>query len=169
MTTIREAIRELVKTEDNAFENLFAKVISVDDTEKTCEVETINDEMTIFDVRLIANSGDGVFITPSVDSIVGVCMINEVEGFVSLYSQIDSIQYGDGANGGLININDIVTKLNNLENDINSLKTAFTSWVAVPNDGGLALKTAAATWSGSSLTNTVVGDLENTTITHGDL
>lgn len=167
--TIPEIIQEMAQG-GNVYESLFAKVITVDATAKTCQIETLNDEMTIFDVRIIANNGDGFLLIPSVDSIVGVCMINEVEGYVSLYSQIDSVQIGDGANGGLIKINDIVSKVNTIESDINDLKTIFsTTWIPVPSDGGAALKTASATWAGSVITETIAADIENTTITHGNL
>lgn len=165
--TIPEIINSMVG--DGGYENLLATVVSVDTDAKTCEVTTLKDEMTIFDVRLIANNGDGVLMTPSVDSIVGVCMINEIEGFVSLYSQVDSIKWGDGANGGLIKISDLVAQINIIETDLNTLKTAISGWVAVPNDGGAALKTATTAWAGASLTNTVNADIENDTITHGDL
>lgn len=40
-------------------------------------------------------------------------------------------------------------ELDKLKDDINSLKTVFSGWVTVPQDGGAALKTAAGTWYGS--------------------
>lgn len=43
------------------------------------------------------------------------------------------------------------TELDKLKDDINSLKTVFSGWVTVPQDGGAALKTAAATWYGSPI------------------
>jgi hypothetical protein len=42
-----------------------------------------------------------------------------------------------------------------LKQDITNLKSAFSSWVVVPNDGGQALKTAAATWTGTALTKNI--------------
>jgi hypothetical protein len=38
-----------------------------------------------------------------------------------------------------------------LQDDITALKQAFTTWVPVVNDGGAALKGAAASWSGQAL------------------
>lgn len=163
---IRDIIKEIAG--DQAERNLFATVISVNTPNKTCEVKTIADQMRVFDVRLISNNGNGVLFIPSVNSVVGVCMINEVEGFVSLYSQIDSIQYGDGSFNGMIKVDDLVTRLNTIEQDINDLKTALSGWTPVPSDGGAALKTALASYYSSSLTETVRADLENDKITHGD-
>lgn len=152
---------------------LFASVVSVDATEKTCEVLTLADEMTLFDIRLIANNGDGILITPSVNSIVGVCMINEVEGFVALYSQVDSIQYGDGSFDGLIKIGQLVTKINEIENLLTSLISNFNSHIhtttatigSSPTPGVISATTS--TESGS-LTNTTQTELENENITHGN-
>ena len=76
------------------------------------------------------------------------------------------ITINGGNNGGLININDLTNRLNNIENDINTLKNVFTAWVPVPQDGGAALQTAAATWAGQLLTQTQNSDYEDTTIKH---
>lgn len=47
----------------------------------------------------------------------------------------------------------VKTELDKLTSDINALKTIFlTGWVVVPQDGGAALKVAAATWAGQVLT-----------------
>lgn len=42
-----------------------------------------------------------------------------------------------------------------LQDDIATLKQNFTSWVPVPNDGGAALKTATATWAGTALVKNI--------------
>ena len=56
------------------------------------------------------------------------------------------IRFHDGSNNGLVKVDDLVTKLNNLEHKVNDLVTVFSGWTPVANDGGAALKTAAATW-----------------------
>lgn len=38
-----------------------------------------------------------------------------------------------------------------IQDDIADLKTVFSGWTPIPEDGGAALKTAAATWSGTPL------------------
>lgn len=43
-----------------------------------------------------------------------------------------------------------------IQNDLASIKQVFsTTWTPVPNDGGAALKTAAATWAGAALTENI--------------
>ena len=168
MSKLKDAIRAI---NTNSFEENYAipcTVVSVDEVALTCVCAPVNGDSDILDVRLQAGEGNGVVIIPAVDSVVMVTMINSMTGYVGMVSQVDSIQLLDGSFGGLIKIDEIVTKLNNLESDINDLKTAFSSWVVVPSDGGAALKAITATWFGSSLTPTVKGDLENDLITHGD-
>ena len=73
----------------------------------------------------------------------------------------DDIQFNDGTLAGLVTVNELVSQLNTIENDINTLKQAFTAWVPVPQDGGAALKGGTAAWSGQTLTPTQASDIEN--------
>jgi hypothetical protein len=112
-------------------------------------------------------------------------MFDKDNAFIELTSEVDKIEitidsqkleidtngfvFNTGNFGGLIKIEELVNKLNRIENDINTLKQIFsTSWIPVPNDGGAALKTAAAAWSGNQLNPiTSVSNLENTKVKHG--
>lgn len=73
----------------------------------------------------------------------------------------DGIVLNGGELGGLVKVEELTGRINDIEKDINSLKDVFASWVIVPQDGGAALKTASATWSSSKLTLTKRGDYEN--------
>ena len=79
-------------------------------------------------------------------------------------NDIPSIVFNGGDNGGLVILDKLVQKLNLLEKDINKLKTAFTTWVIFPGDGGAALKTIATDWSSASLTETIDDDIQNSKI-----
>ena len=79
-------------------------------------------------------------------------------------NDIPSIVFNGGENGGLVILDKLVQKLNLLEKDINKLKTAFTTWVIFPGDGGAALKTIATDWSSASLTETIDDDIQNSKI-----
>jgi len=163
--TIREAIRDIAGTQQER--NLFAKVVSVDASAKTCKVETIADEMEIFDVRLVANSGDGILMIPSIDSIVGVSMINDVEGYVSLYSQIDSIQYGDGSFDGMVKVIDLTSKLNALENKVNDMISVFNAHIHTAT-GSTAPTTPPTSNQSPTISVTSQSEIENERIKHGD-
>lgn len=166
--------------------SILGTVKSVDLTTNTCDVTPIGDNIAdVLGVRLnntLSTSAKGLITIPKVGSVVTVTFLSKSDAFVSMFSEIDSyalkitddvtleVSEGDkfvfngGALDGMCLVNDVVTRLNNIENDINTLKTAFTSWVTVPNDGGAALKAVTASWYGSSLILTNKSDIENTDI-----
>lgn len=165
---LRDAIRKMTQNVNEEVYSIPCEVASVDTSNNTCVCSPVNGDSDLIDVRLQAGSGNGVLMIPKEGSIVMVTPINEVTGFVSMYSEIESIQFLDGSYGGLIKIDEIVNKLNAIEDDINTLKQAFTTWVTVPNDGGAALKAATATWYAQQLQSTTKNQLENELITHGN-
>lgn len=177
---IAEAIRQLAGLGLMPF--TIGKVESVNG--RTCTVNPVDGGAAIENVRLNAyTDGDkGIVITPKAGSFVIVGMINPVDAMVLMCYEIDSIEevigstsfkmtdgetiFNDGSNGGLIIVNDLVSKINDIENDINSLKQAFFTWVPAPQDGGAALKTAAGSWAGQQFVNTQAADIENTEVKH---
>lgn len=164
--TIPEIIRKMVMP---LIQGRMPKYCKVDEVNGSlCDVTDISTDTQILDVRLQGQESDGMLLIPKVGSLVGVTMINKVQGYVSLYSDIDSIRFGDGSFDGLVKVQDLTTKLNNLENDVNELKNLISTWAPVPSDGGTALKTILATWYASSLTVTNKTELENDKITHGE-
>jgi hypothetical protein len=66
-----------------------------------------------------------------------------------------------GKLGGSVKVEELTTRLNTIEKDINALKNVFSAWIVAPQDGGAALKGAASTWAGQSLTLTKREDYEN--------
>jgi len=151
---------------------------------KVCDVRLSTGEL-IQDVKLEADlkinaSGEIVssepkgFITiPVTGSQVLVTFINDTDAFLAMVSEVDKlyikadgIQFNDGSNGGLINVEDLVDRLNTIEGDMNDLKQIFSTWVPVTQDGGAALKGAAATWYSVPLTETKKSDIEDESITH---
>ena len=165
--TLRDAIRKIVKDEFAETYGVPCIVDNVDDLELLCDCTPINGDATFLDVRLQAGAGNGVVMLPTLGSTVIVQPINDVTGYVAYYSNLDSIKFLDGSYGGLIKIDDLVDKLNTIEDDINDLKTLFSTWVVVPSDGGAALKTISTDWSSKKLDNTEKIEIENDKITHG--
>ena len=138
---------------------------------QTCTV-IINNTLELTDVRLRAvqdNQETGLLITPTVGSYVMITDLsnsNKTDFAVIMYSQIDKIEINKGKNGGLINIKELITQLNTIQDDINQLKNAITAWTPVPEDGGAALKTATAAWAEQQINKTKQADIEDTKITH---
>lgn len=78
----------------------------------------------------------------------------------------ENILFNGGDNGGLVKVNDLVSKVNIIENDLNTLKNAIAGWTPVLNDGGTALKTATSAWFAATITNTTAADLKNDKVKH---
>ena len=71
-----------------------------------------------------------------------------------------------GSFGGMVKAEQLAQRINAIEKDINTLKNVFSAWETTPNDGGAALKLAAAAWAGSLLTLTQRSDYENGKVKH---
>ena len=168
-----------------------ATIKSVDEAKRSCVVTV--DDYDIEDVRLNAvvdDDEDTSFIVPVVGSWVLVSYIlgSETDAFIAAFSEvekiitkansleaditditlknIDSMVINDGQNAGLVKVVDLTSKLNNIENDINSLKQALNAWVPVPQDGGAALKSGVGSWAAQQITQTQQTDIENDKIKH---
>jgi hypothetical protein len=176
--TIQEAIQTLIRREIARVEvyAVLCRVVSVDSNDRTCEVEPLNGNASLYDVRFQAEIGmtEGIYVEPAVDSTVLVAFINNTQAAVIQYSEVDNIYidtsgdtiFNGGNNGGMVKVADLVTKLNNIENDLNTVKAAFSGWTPVPNDGGASLKTATAVWAANTLTLTTQNDLKNDKVKH---
>lgn len=158
------------------------RVTKVDDF--TCDVESLLTDADLPGVRLKADSAsdEGIIIKPAVDSYVLVVYLTPTDAFVAMADQIDEIWVkisdttvkinkdeiviNGGDNKGLVKVEKLVERLNNVEDDVNNLKTVFSSWVPVPQDGGAALKTAAGTWFGTQLQKTETSQVENEKVKH---
>ena len=160
-TTIREMIRKLAGFEDLLYESAVCRVSDIDTSKNTCTCTPIDGSAEFTGVQLSMDKSKGFLLIPKNGSLVVVTQLNDFDGFVSMVSDVDQIYLRGDGEGGLVKLNDLVSKLNVIENDINTLKTAFSTWVTVPSDGGAALKAITTTWFGSSITPTVASDLEN--------
>ena len=156
-----------------------ATVKAVNADKFTCDVETDNeDELPGVLYKSVSGGDVDVVFQPAIDSRVFIMQIADSDEWVILkfgavdkvfikvgnYSSLitaEGIEFNGGSLGGMVKVEALVSKINALESDLNTLKTAFNSWIVVPSDGGAALKTIAATWSGQTITATTRQDLEN--------
>lgn len=175
---IIEAIEKLSGANKDHVSYVNATVNSVDLLNRNCDCTVVDGE-TEYDlpgVMLMAVLDDGVLIEPVIGSTVKVIFSKKVEPCIVQYSEVnkitlitvDKVVFDDGSFGGMVKVGDLVAKLNKVESDLNTIKTAFSSWVVVPSDGGAALKAITASWSGQQITETQVSDLENTKVIHGE-
>ena len=168
---MRTVIQKLIKDELDK-ENIYcriATVVSVDNTERTCDVTILGETVETTGVKLQANieGAEGIYIKPTVGSFVRVGFENKEAAFVVSYTEIDEIIINGGKNKGLVKVSELVTKLNNVEKDLNNLRNAINSWIPVPQDGGASLKSVGlVTWLPQTLIETKISDLENDKIKH---
>ncbi len=153
-------------------QTLPAQVTAVDVEKATCDVEFIDKDLAPHRaVHLFAGTttDTGLLIIPKLRSFVYVSIVNNNEqwAFVTLYTAIEEIRLRGDEFGGLIKINELVKRMNAIEKDLNTLKTAFKSWIVAPGDGGTALKLIATGWYDNNLPITKKQDFENTKVNHG--
>jgi hypothetical protein len=164
---IDEIIRRLAGTngeKSNEWRGILATVVSVSGT--TCTVSPVDDSADIEDVRLQAQGSSGVLCVPATGSIVIVQMISEAEGYIAMFSELESIQFLDGSFGGLTKTLELKTQIEKSNEVLQIIMQVLTTWTPVSSDGGAALKAAAI----SALAGKAVGDfsqIENESITHG--
>lgn len=165
--SIGQYIRILAGTHEDPKVYLFdAEVVAaVDEKTRTVEVVMVGGKSSnTINARIMASVDDGCFIYPENGSTVSVIMSEFTDPIIIAYSSIEKITWLGGENDGVPLVKPLLDKINNLENEINNLKTLFSSWVVVPSDGGAALKAITATWSSQQITPTIQSDLEHTKI-----
>ena len=158
-------------------------VTAVDKTARTVDVEPLNEDAPLLGVNLQANQestvgvvqipreGSYVMVGYVQDGAAGMVLLcDDIEeaqvvvkdtGTASIVVNEDGIVMNGGSLGGMVKVEDITKRLNLIEDDINKLKQALTSWTPVPQDGGAALKGGVASWAGQQLVKTKVKDTEN--------
>ena len=167
MTTTNELRRAFQQKYGEKPVTILGTIAAVDENSKTCNID--DDGFMMYGIRLqsVTNAAAGILKVPKIGAQALAVKIEDGDGFMLLdCAEYDKIIFNGGTNGGLINIESLVNKINAIENDLNSLKTVFKSWTPVAQDGGSALKTAAADWADQTITKTKTKDLEDKTITH---
>ena len=167
--TIRESLDILLNTRDNDLVRLLlCNVESVDVSKRTALVSTISGSTAFdFEINLQASISDGFILVPKVESDVLVLFSKNNNPFIVQYSEVENYVLNGTDFGGMVKVIELTEKINNLETELNDLKTIFQNWVNVPYDGGAALKTALATFYAQQIILTTQSEIENTIIKHG--
>jgi hypothetical protein len=161
------------------------EVTSVNEDDRECDVTAVlgQDETEYSGAHLSPERNDGWIEIPEVGSSAFCAKLANNEVYVLKCSDVSKIIcyidsgnkfefsasgfiWNGGSFGGMAKTGVLATKLNNLENDLNTLKTAISAWVPVASDGGAALKLALATWYAATLTNTTQASISDDKIKH---
>jgi hypothetical protein len=149
---VADNVRKLIG--NIGFDTMLCTVESVDD-ETTCTVKTVESGAKYKKVKLNANINDdkGIYVFPKKDSYVLVTLVDKVNGFVSMFSDIEkvtlkiddtvkveiggdakiscdgNIEINGGENEGLVIIQKLTDKLNGLQNTVNSFVNAYNAHI----------------------------------------
>ncbi len=143
MSDLRNIIRQLAQP-DGETVALICTVDSVDKAARTIDCSPINEGAPLLGVNLQANQGAdlGLCLFPEVGSYVVVGFVADgAAGVVLLTEKIESVDiviggtsvkidntavtFNGGSLGGLVKVQELADRLNNIENDINALKSAM--------------------------------------------
>lgn len=173
---INEAVQQLAGTKNSETVKLVTgEVISVDENKRTCNVSVIGvSDFDITNVSLMTGINDGYFIIPKVGSQILVCYNNRNIKYICQFSEIEkvliiinkttfeivdgSIKINDGTFNGIVKIDDLTTKINDMINFINAEFLKIQTGIIT--GGGAYTPTNLQAFNKS--------DYENDKITHGE-
>jgi hypothetical protein len=152
------------------------EVTAVDKTKDTCTVQPVEGaELQGVRLRSVVNEdSEKTFVVyPKVGSFVMVSRIHQLdEFFVSAFDEVEEIRIdcdkiiiNQGDNSGLVKIDPLVEKVNNLENKVNDLITALQG-VTIPLAPSGTYPFAPIFSPITTLTPTIKNDLEDTKVKH---
>jgi|SRR6185437_2526444 len=169
---IRNAVKKLA-SDGEEFYGIPGTVKDVDDASRTCTVAPLDYPGAVLKKVRIAGASTGVYLKPTVGSQVVVVPINRYTGVIVMWSALDSIAidnnqiaFNGGNNGGLINIEALVTKINAIETALNNLVSEYNAHV---HSGGTISGSTGTPVVPSTIDispETARADIEDTAITH---
>ena len=125
VTDIRQAVQALSGFNDLQYEGVPCKVSNIDLVSFTCTCTPIDGGAEFYDVLLNANADKGFTLIPADNSVVIVQQPSQSTAYVSMVSKVNQVYIAGDANGGLVNVNEITAKLNQLVTQISANFTAI--------------------------------------------
>lgn len=175
MEAIQAIVAPMIKVQ-----SFVGKVTSVDKDTDTCEVVP-QEGGAERECRLtsVTNTGDGSkwVLYPKVGSFVTVSILNNLKEycFVSQFFELDEvvincnkITFNGGENGGLIKIDELVSRMNSIENALSALRNQYNSHTHLYSPGPSAQVPSATPIpvNQSGIGSTSKSALENPKIKH---
>jgi hypothetical protein len=148
---IRTAIRKIAG--NGSTQAHVAEVVSIDTNNRTATVQANGID---YIVQMAPATGDQLLQIPEIGSTVFI-----VDGIIVGYSDLSELWLRGNQFGGLVKVSDLVTKLNNLEDKVNSLLAAYNAHTHA-SSGAPPVPTVTG-----SLTPTTQNDIENPLVKHG--
>lgn len=115
--SIREQLEEFVakQIDRENFYSIIGRAVNVDETERTCDLEPIEDEAPRAGIRLQAAIGEttGFVIIPKEGSFIVASFFDRTTGFVSLTTEIEKIHFEAGGEDLKLILNDLISEIKN--------------------------------------------------------
>lgn len=176
---IAEGIRELGGF--GKYELFVGEVAGVDEEQAVIDVQ-INENVIIYDVRLrvVIGGNSGMYIVPKMGSFVVIAQLEGGQDYQLLQaSEIDKawLKINDstwevtqdamiingGQNLGMVMVQKLVDRLNEIESALNSIKTGYAAHTHPIPDGSSGPPTTPYSYS---VPNSTVSDFENQKVKH---
>ena len=125
VTDIRQAIQSLSGLNDLQYEGVLCKVSDIDLATFTCTCTPTNGDAEFYDVLLNADAEKGFTLIPVNGSLVIAQQTSQATAYVSMVSKVDQVYIAGDANGGLVKVTELTTKLNQLVTQISANFTAI--------------------------------------------
>ena len=163
---IGDLIKQLAANSEEVY-SLPCKVVSID-SDNLAELEPLNGDPNLLAVRLVAGASDNpLLITPVIGSAVIATFLSRNTAFISLYSEIESVEIRGGDLGGLIKIEELKSELAKLTARVDDIISAINGGVPVAADGGVALQTSIKTALALIIDKENFTNMENEKVKHG--
>lgn len=167
-TTIREMIKKLAGFDDLLYESAICEVSNVDTSKNTCTCTPVDGSAEFTGVQLSMDKSKGFLLIPKDGSLVVVTQINDFDAFVSMVSDVDQIYLNGDGEDGLVKVNDLVSRLNNIETKVNAHIAIFNAHTHVLVNPSLPTNTTVPVpLSTVVLDPTTKVQLENTKVKQG--
>lgn len=176
--TVNRALRMLIR-KTIPTQVVPGTVAEVDENKFVIDVDPVDDGARYNDVRLrsvIDDKDYGVIVIPEkgANVLIGIIHNNDNAPYLisadkirkliiktkscqMMFEADGTIKFNDGKNGGLAITPTLISELNKTNAVVNAIKNLLLTWLPVSQDGGAALKAAAA----ATLPPLSVGDFSN--------
>ncbi len=162
---IRKAIKTITKDDKEVF-GTRCTVKSVNLTKSNCCCLPLDESKAdLVNVQLIADEQTGFLLIPAVNSIVTVEYLSNEQYYVSQFSKLQLIKLNGDENGGLVKVQELTDKLNDLENAFNQHLLLYNAHTHTET---LSVTTPPIVPDTQILLPTIKTELENQTVKHGN-
>ncbi len=146
--------------------NIICTVIDIDTATNTCTCLPIDGVSgPITNVLMVADLNTEPTSKPNINSQVMVSLIDNNTGYISLGGSVKSVALAGKDFGGMVIVEELVKKLNNIENLLNNLIGVYNQHTHVVASFGTSATPLPI--ESSTVSPTVASDIENIVVNHG--